>query len=82
MQTIVIVSFNQLQVKQYNLRVENQGIPPEEMQAVRAELKGTAEELDGLKFDVVVVRLLSGCIICFERIFHTVRKCIPPLRFD
>ena len=60
MQIIIIVSFTQSQVKQYNLRVENQGIPPEEMRAVCAELKGTAEELDGLKFDVVVVRLLSG----------------------
>jgi len=60
MQIVIIVSFTQLQVNQYNLRVENQGIPPEEMRAVCAELKGTAEELDGLKFDVVVVRLLSG----------------------
>jgi len=41
-------------VKQYNQRVENQGIPPEEMQAICIELKGTAEELDGVKFDVIV----------------------------
>ena len=82
MQIIIIVSFTQLQVKQYNLRVENQGIPLEEMRAVCAELKGTAEELDGLKFDVIVVRLLSGCMICFEYIFHTVRIGIPPLRVD
>lgn len=37
-------------------RVSNQGIPPEEMSAVCAELKGQEGELDGLKFDVVVVR--------------------------
>jgi hypothetical protein len=29
------------------------------MQAFCTELKGTAEELDGVKFDVIVVRLLS-----------------------
>lgn len=43
-------------VRQYNTRMANQGIPPEEMRAVCVELEGTTEELDGMKFDVIVVR--------------------------
>lgn len=42
-------------VDQYNLRVFNQGIPPEEMHAVCAELEGKEGELRGQKFDVIVV---------------------------
>jgi hypothetical protein len=42
-------------VDRYNLSVSNQGILPEEMRAVCAELKGRDEELDGLKFDVITV---------------------------
>lgn len=37
------------------MRVSLQGIPPEEMRAIRAELKGDGTELDGQKFDVIVV---------------------------
>jgi len=51
---IVGVDISEAMVKQYNQRVENQGIPPEEMRAVCTELKGTVEELDGVKFDVIV----------------------------
>ena len=43
-------------VDQYNTRVSNQGIPGEEMHAVCADLQGTADELDGEKFDLVIVR--------------------------
>lgn len=43
-------------VRQYNTRMANQGIPPEEMRAVCTELKGTIDELDGMKFDIIVVR--------------------------
>ena len=42
-------------VDQFNKRVENQGIPPEEMQAVCVELKGEPGELDDERFDVIVV---------------------------
>jgi 2-polyprenyl-3-methyl-5-hydroxy-6-metoxy-1,4-benzoquinol methylase len=41
-------------VKKYNARMGNQGIPPEEMRAVCTELKGTIDELDGMKFDIIV----------------------------
>ncbi|TFK45624.1 S-adenosyl-L-methionine-dependent methyltransferase [Heliocybe sulcata] len=51
---IVGVDISQGMVNRYNLRVSNQGIPPEEMQAVRLELKGEEGELDGTKFDVIV----------------------------
>ena len=44
-----------LQVDQYNRRVNNQGISPEEMRAIRVELRGDGAELDGQKFDIVVV---------------------------
>ncbi|KNZ79965.1 hypothetical protein J132_08442 [Termitomyces sp. J132] len=51
---IVGVDISQGMVDQYNLRVRNQGIPPEEMQAFRAELKGEAGELGDEKFDVII----------------------------
>lgn len=55
--TIVGVDITQALVDNYNHRVENQGIAPDEMRAVCAELKGEEGELDGLKFDVIVVSL-------------------------
>jgi hypothetical protein len=42
-------------VDQYNTRVQNQGIPYDEMKAICVELKGEEGELDGAKFDVIVV---------------------------
>jgi hypothetical protein len=45
-------------VDHYNARVQNQGIPPDEMQAVCAQLNGEAGELDGAQFDVIVVSLI------------------------
>jgi len=51
---IVGIDISEAMVEQYNQRVENQGIPSEEMRAICTELKGTAEELDGVKFDVIV----------------------------
>jgi hypothetical protein len=43
-------------IDQFNLRVSNQGIPQEEMQGFSIDLKGQEGELDGMKFDVIVVR--------------------------
>ncbi|GLB35538.1 putative methyltransferase [Lyophyllum shimeji] len=51
---IVGVDISQGMVDQFNLRVSNQGIPLEEMQAVCAELKGEQGELGDEKFDVIV----------------------------
>jgi len=51
---IVGVDISQARVDQYNTRVQNQGITPDEMKAVCLELKGEEGELDGAKFDVVV----------------------------
>ncbi|KAI0062076.1 S-adenosyl-L-methionine-dependent methyltransferase, partial [Artomyces pyxidatus] len=48
------VDISQGMVDEYNRRVANQGIAPEEMRAVRAELTGAEGELNGLRFDVVV----------------------------
>lgn len=45
-------------VDEYNHRVMNQGIPPEEMHAVCVELKGEDGELDGSQFDVIVVSII------------------------
>ncbi|KAG6831248.1 hypothetical protein H0H87_005814, partial [Tephrocybe sp. NHM501043] len=52
---IVGVDISQGMVDQFNLRVGNQGIAPEEMQAVCVELKGEDGELGDEKFDVIVV---------------------------
>ncbi|KAG6828358.1 hypothetical protein H0H92_008246 [Tricholoma furcatifolium] len=51
---IIGVDISQGVVDQFNLRVSNQGIPAEEMQAIRAELKGEPGELEDEKFDVVI----------------------------
>jgi len=53
--SILGVDISQAMVDQYNLRVFNQGIPPEEMHAVCAELEGKDGEPEGQKFDVIVV---------------------------
>ena len=52
---IVGVDISQVSVNVYNETVSNQGLFPDEMRAVCAELKGEAGELDDLKFDVVAV---------------------------
>ncbi|KAF5386915.1 hypothetical protein D9615_002001 [Tricholomella constricta] len=51
---IIGVDISQGMVDQFNLRVSNQGISPEEMQAVCVELKGEPGELGDEKFDVIV----------------------------
>lgn len=53
--SIVGVDISPNAVDEYNRRVSNQGITPEEMKAVCTTLKGTDDELDGTKFDVVAV---------------------------
>ena len=40
----------------YNKRANQQGIPPEEMKAVRVMLKGEEHELEGAKFNLIIVR--------------------------
>ena len=52
---IIGVDISQGMVDYYNQRVHNQGIPPQEMRAVCAELTGTDADLDGKKFDIIVV---------------------------
>lgn len=42
----------------FNTRVTNQGIDADEMKAVCVDLKGTEDELEGVKFDVALV---SSC---------------------
>ncbi|KAH9939571.1 S-adenosyl-L-methionine-dependent methyltransferase [Amylocystis lapponica] len=51
---IVGVDVSSASIAQYNVRASNQGLLPEEMHAVCAELRGTAGELDGRRFDLVV----------------------------
>lgn len=56
---VVGVDISQTSVDLYNEAVKNQGIDPSEMRAVCTELKGVEGELDGLKFDVITVCLMS-----------------------
>lgn len=51
---IVGVDISQGMVDWYNMRVANQGIDSQEMKAICVELKGTEDELDGIKFDIVI----------------------------
>lgn len=52
---IIGVDISQGMVDYYNQRVHNQGISPEEMRAFCVELTGTDTDLDGKKFDIIVV---------------------------
>ncbi|KAJ7084805.1 S-adenosyl-L-methionine-dependent methyltransferase [Mycena belliarum] len=51
--SIVAVDINQAMVDHFSEKINNQGIPPEEMRVVCADLKGEESELDGQKFDVI-----------------------------
>lgn len=53
--SILGVDISQSMVDLYNERVSNQGIEPSEMHAVVKDLKGNPDELEGRKFDVIVV---------------------------
>ena len=68
---LVGVDVSQGAVDRYNLRVANQGIPPAEMRAVCAELRGDAQELAALggeRFDVVIVsRPLPVTCVMFSK---------------
>lgn len=57
--SLVGVDISAGMVDEYNHRVSNQGIPPEEMRAVCIELQGEEGELDGARFDVIVVGILA-----------------------
>ncbi|KAJ7494432.1 S-adenosyl-L-methionine-dependent methyltransferase [Mycena galericulata] len=52
--SIVAVDISQAMVDHFAEKIHNQGIPPEEMRVVCADLKGEESELDGEKFDVIV----------------------------
>ncbi|KAF7323453.1 Methyltransf-25 domain-containing protein [Mycena chlorophos] len=63
-QELVGVDISQGMVDQFNKSAAEHGIAPEKMRALRVELRGEDQELDGKKFDVVVdivgtTRLLS-----------------------
>ena len=45
------------QTDRYNFRAKQQGLTPDKMRAVRADIDSESNELDGQKFDVVVVRV-------------------------
>ncbi|KAL5524727.1 hypothetical protein ACEPAF_9872 [Sanghuangporus sanghuang] len=70
---IVGVDISQGMVDQYNQRVSNQSISPEEMRAICVDLKGAESELDGQKFDVVVC---SMAYHHFESIQDITRKLV------
>ncbi|KAH7911902.1 S-adenosyl-L-methionine-dependent methyltransferase [Hygrophoropsis aurantiaca] len=52
--SIVGIDISQKMVDQYNQSVSYQGIEPDEMKAICAEIKGEPDELGGSKFDVIV----------------------------
>ena len=54
--SIVGVDISQGSVDLYNARAAQLARTPEEMKAICKELKGEPGELDGAKFDLIVVR--------------------------
>ncbi|KIL60983.1 hypothetical protein M378DRAFT_167488 [Amanita muscaria Koide BX008] len=75
--TIIGVDISQGMVDQYNLRVQRESIPPEKMRAVRAEFEGKVEELDDMKFDVIIC---SSSYHHFESIARITQTLEPPRR--
>lgn len=69
-----------MSVDVYNETVSNQGLSPDEMRAVCAELKGEAGELDDLKFDVVAVSTNLNVFRVVANRFCIVCLVVPPLR--
>ncbi|KAG9225829.1 hypothetical protein CCMSSC00406_0008357 [Pleurotus cornucopiae] len=51
---IVGIDISQGLVDEFNLRVNNQGLTPDEMKAVCVHLKGVEGELDNLRFDAII----------------------------
>jgi ubiquinone/menaquinone biosynthesis C-methylase UbiE len=58
---IVGVDVSHGMVEQFNARVKDQGLSPEQAHAVVAYLKGNPGELDDRKFDVAIVSPHSLC---------------------
>jgi cyclopropane fatty-acyl-phospholipid synthase-like methyltransferase len=52
---IIGVDISQGMVDYYNQRVYNQGIPEDQMRALCVRLTGADTDLEGQKFDVIVV---------------------------
>jgi len=58
---IVGVDISQGMVGGFDRHVEEEGISPKAVHAIRAELKGEKDELDGKKFDLIMVcRIIWG----------------------
>ena len=68
MKSVVGVDISQASVDHFNAQAAKQGLELDEMRAVCAELKGEPGELDGLKFDVVVVSARMPAVRCDGRI--------------
>lgn len=60
--SVVGVDISQASVDRYNTQASNQGLAPEEMHAVCVELTGDPQEneLDGARFDLIVVRTITS----------------------
>ncbi|THH18003.1 hypothetical protein EW146_g2932 [Bondarzewia mesenterica] len=79
--TLVGVDISQGMVDQYNLRATNQGIPPEEMRAMRVELKGEESELEvlgGQRFDVVVCSMAYHHFASINDVSRTLAYFLKP----
>ena len=64
--TVVGVDISQAAVDRYNAQAANQGLEPDEMRAICADLQGKPCELDGLNFDIIVVCTRCRGAICVE----------------
>lgn len=78
---VVGIDVSQGMVDQFNARVSYQGIPSEEMQALCCDIKGEENELNGKKFDVIVVslRLLPRQFVLLYRPAFAVQYGLPSL---
>jgi len=76
--SIVGIDISQGMVDQYNKWANEQNIHPNQMKALRTELQGKEEELDGCKFDVVVCAMAYHHFSSIEAVTHTLAHFIKP----
>ncbi|KAF8216568.1 S-adenosyl-L-methionine-dependent methyltransferase [Mycena galopus ATCC 62051] len=76
--SIVGVDIDPVMVAHFAEKIHNQGIPPEEMRVVCADLQGVESELDGQKFDVIVCSAAYHHFTSINRITRTLRFFLKP----
>ena len=66
--TVLGVDISQGVVDMFSKRFTQQGLAPEAIHAIREELNGAEDELEGRKFDVIKLYIPPFCPALFDRV--------------